>query len=526
MSTLTQPAAVTALPLAGHHPLALRTPWYQCERLRIDRFDPVAVKPTIQMYDTADLVQRMIADPRDSLVFGAEDEWTVTVSRPLSEQKAGTGRMRFASHSFVRMGTRKLFQPSHDRFYAVVVEVFCDHDGLPRPNPADEFTMAFAVRRQTTSTRLTERQVRRMARDVLRSRTVAHAPVPELSPAVLLPPGKQAWMTNRLGGQGWVDVDRDGRPLPDRPITAAERLDLEDALAEVLVPMWRIPTSSALCDAARTRSLWFGVVPTYSGDHGTAFDHAIPVRGTVGQPRYDDLATYEIVCRALRPAPEPCPPDIYWSAPSEPYRLAAFFDPEGTKNHKVSISMPDFRALAARAGQPSTGGVAITSPPASQLSFDPDNGSPSGGTVGGTVAQTCTFALELFAIVGFFVFSLFLPVVVLVFQLWWLLLLKVCLPPSAQAMNVLRDHFDTDGGTLATLATAKDGTKTAAARDTLDSLLGFRGTARIARPESRFEPANARTLIDALGPQEDDAKALVSESKPPDPLCSDPDGRR
>ena len=37
------------------------------------------------------------------------------------------------------MGIRKLFQPSHDRFYAVVVEVFCDHDGLPRPRPDDTF---------------------------------------------------------------------------------------------------------------------------------------------------------------------------------------------------------------------------------------------------------------------------------------------------------------------------------------------------------------------------------------------------
>ena len=40
------------------------------------------------------------------------------------------GRERFATHKLHTTKMRKLFQPTHDRYYAVVVEVFCDEPGL------------------------------------------------------------------------------------------------------------------------------------------------------------------------------------------------------------------------------------------------------------------------------------------------------------------------------------------------------------------------------------------------------------
>lgn len=265
------PRATAAAVAVKQHPLALRTPWYECERLKIDRFHRRAIAPYIQQYDTTDVVERLVADPRNSLTIPPD---------------------------------RRLFQPNHGRFHAVVVEVFCDHDGLPHPNPADEFTVEFSVRR------------RRSDRD------------------------EQSWMVDGLGGQGWVDVDSDGHPIPDRPMTPEEQLDLNDALTEVMVLMWRIPISSALCDAARTRSLWFGLVPTWSRDRGTPFDDSIPVGGTVGQHRYDVVSTYETVCRARRPGREQCPPDVYWSAPSDPYRLASLCD-EPTDDPTPETKPPD-----------------------------------------------------------------------------------------------------------------------------------------------------------------------------------------
>jgi hypothetical protein len=45
-------------------------------------------------------------------------------------------------------------------------------------------------------------------------------------------------------------------------------------------------------------------------------------------------------------------------------------------------------------------------------------------------SQICSFAIPLITIVAFFVFRLFLPIVVLIFGLWFLLKLKFCIPPS------------------------------------------------------------------------------------------------
>jgi hypothetical protein len=107
-------------------------------------------------------------------------------------------------------------------------------------------------------------------------------------------------------------------------------------------------------------------------------------------------------------------------------------DPDGTKNRSVTITFPDLRTLAARAGQKQgPGGVRVVTPPQSQMVFNPFNGVPKSGSgrigAGGGV---CTFAIELFFIVAFFLFLMFLPIVVLAFQLWWMLALRFCIPPS------------------------------------------------------------------------------------------------
>lgn len=183
------------------------------------------------------------------------------------------------------------------------------------------------------------------------------------------------------------------------------------------------PAESQDCSAAHTRSLWFGIVPTSSGDLDDA-----------GRPMLDDRSIFRIRCFARQQPPpghEQCPPRLWWSAPTAAYRLASFYDPQGTTNRRVSITMPDFRTLSARAGQPQgPGGVEIVRPPGSQLKFDPDNGTPGNASTTdfGLGTSRCTFALELLMIVAMFLFSLFLPVVVFLFQLWWLLLLRFCFP--------------------------------------------------------------------------------------------------
>jgi hypothetical protein len=70
----------------------------------------------------------------------------------------------------------------------------------------------------------------------------------------------------------------------------------------------------------------------------------------------------------------------------------------------------------------------MVTPDGSALSFDAEGTDVSDPSRGG--GQICTFPIPLITIVARFVFSLFLPIVVFVFQLFFLLRLKLCIPPS------------------------------------------------------------------------------------------------
>jgi hypothetical protein len=55
--------------------------------------------------------------------------------------------------------------------------------------------------------------------------------------------------------------------------------------------------------------------------------------------------------------------------------------------------------------------------------------------------------------VAFFVLQLFLPIVVFVFQLWWMLALRFCLPPDVDIDSGLIDDFEALGAGLEVDAT-------------------------------------------------------------------------
>ncbi len=518
--------------MSGEHGYALRAPWYvRARRYGPDLRDARSLRPEIQKYDSPGFVDRLLADPADSLTYDettdtapSDDVCSFLLPVPLSHR--GRGRARLATHKKVPTTLRKLYQPSHQRFYVVVVELFCDEPGLPRPGDTPGLDVKFVVRRRTTTVHGDDAQVQKLARDLVVSllkgkpdcvpdatgldldqandllwaddaeRERFEADHAELLEAVTAETCEQAWMVNRERGE-WRAV---GTPAEDK---------LKDAEQEL--PMWRLPDSSFACEAARTRSLWFGVVPTYSADKDVA-----------GVPKLDEHAIYEIRCFARVPLPpghEHCTPRISWSRPTRPFRLAAFFDPDGTKNHSVTIKGPDFRALEARAGQPAgPGGVRIESPPASQLQFDPDNGSPSNPSIGG--GEVCTFALELFMIVAMFVFSLFLPVVVFLFQLWWLLALRFCAPLPSESFTALEQYFD--GGGKPGKLPLRDPDPKKPDEEKLDAVLGARGSAaHIANdPDLRADPTMTADLVAASDPgQAAQGAASLSEESPPDPLC-------
>src|SRR5260370_806196 len=93
--------------------------------------------------------------------------------------------------------------------------------------------------------------------------------------------------------------------------------------------------------------------------------------------------------------------------------------------------MPDWPALEDQvAADPSIGRKA----PVKMISPKKSNLETSGKIPTLTPAQPgaaiCSFSIPLITIVASFVFKLFLPIVALVFQLWWMLALKFCIPPS------------------------------------------------------------------------------------------------
>jgi hypothetical protein len=145
------------------------------------------------------------------------------------------------------------------------------------------------------------------------------------------------------------------------------------------------------------------------------------------------------------------------------------------------------------------------------MSFEPDDGTPSKGSVGGSVPQVCTFALELFMIVAFFLFMLFKPIVVLLFQLWWMLALRFCLPPSLTALAALHSHFQ-GGGTMTNLSATDEAN--------LDDLLGGKGLTDKVAASSTFPADGGGDLVAAVDPTtREQPKPSEPEDPLTDPLC-------
>lgn len=529
---------------------ALRAPWYVRERAGIGLRDPAALRPALQMYDDTDFAHRIVADPRDSLAFTTDDLWNYPV--PVTPSASATGRKLLATWDFVTTDLRKLYQPNHNRYYAVVAEVFCDQPGLPRAGSHSDLEVGFVVRRQVTSLtgarQPTRRVVSKLVAELARRQklNLKTAPPPadvrdlwwadqawrrrfaedhrDLIDQVAVVTQKEGWFVAPDGSRGWKRV--------------AEAAPEE---VEQSYPMWLLPARQQDCAPARTRSTWFGLVPTFSAAH------SVPPRGTDPAPRpepkFDDHAVYEIHCFVRRkpdPGHEHCPPQTWWNeAPTEPYRLASPMDPQGTSKRLTSITLPDLRRLAARAGQPmGPGGVAITTPPQSQLVFNPFGDIPKSGAIGAG-GGICTFALELFFIIAFFLFLMFLPIVVFAFQLWWMLALRFCIPPSigfsitadflasaSVSLDVTGD-FEANADFSATGLTPREafdqifGTDSTVLPDKgvwLDAFAGAEDAG--GNPVFNTDPAMLAAAVTSTDP--DDAvqpEAPELDDVPPDPLC-------
>ena len=486
---------MTAVEVATTHEWRLVAPWWNWPlRNTTDPADPGAAddrravrgsRPVLQMYDSADLVNVFLAEPQRRLAFnGDTDEvWDVT--------PGGSGIMpqRSPTHR------RKLFLPAHHRNYLVVCSLHCNAAGFPYAGTGQVCQAGLVVRRRRTdlpggpqgevARALRRHAVARSKRAVVERRLAAMrtANGTALRPAVL----GSAVLESRLrslrsaeqeagdlvlrwaqaGGQvrrleGWIPTGADAAghrgPMPGcgggTARTALAGLgswqpveEMPESLTEAAYPLSPlVPDPTDPGHDAAGQAIYFGVVPTGSSDIDDA-----------GQARFDDHTSYEIRCfvrrhRAECPRSGPqCSCPITWSEPTETYQLAAHFDLEGTANRPVTIQLPDLAQLhadAVRLSPGGSGGVRFQSPPKSQLTFTTSDLTPKAApdAMNNSGFQICSFAIPLMTIVAFFVFQLFLPIVVLVFQLWFLLTLRFCIPPDVDLGGNFGAELDAIGG--------------------------------------------------------------------------------
>jgi hypothetical protein len=428
-----------------------------------------ATGPALQKYDTSDFVTDFLANPQRSLVIdGVDDRVQKLVPKPAP--RFG-GRLRaLADAELQPTTTLKLFLPTHKRFYLVVCELHCEQAGFPNAHREEVCEAGFVVRRRrfdpgSGSLGEARKLIQRVERAVgaveeLQEASGLFETIEELgetigaevalltSPAVTAPlsPVLQAPLTvvgepylqakaelaaareelRRWAGasgaagllEGWVThPDKTGRwqQVKERP----------GRIAEATFPLYPlVPTAEAERHVGANRALWFGTVPTASRDHD---GH--------GNARFDDQSVYEIRCWVRRhdpdapkdPVGQDCCGDLTWSLPTERYQLAAHFDLAGTANQPVTIQLPDIPRLKAQAASLPIGkgaSVKLVSPPGSSMK----GVSLTGGSLG--PAQICSMSIPLITIVAQFAISILMPIVVMIFQLYALLRLKFCIPPS------------------------------------------------------------------------------------------------
>jgi hypothetical protein len=453
-------------------PWTLTAPWWAWPKTGTAGRDPRATAPLLQKYDSSDPVSGFVKEPQKRLAFVAEDIVQHTVAHPAVAGK----KARLSDYKLVPdpNGTRKLYLPSHKRFYLVVCELHCDSPGLPAVTRDKVCEAGFVVRRRRLSVpeerkaeaaalvqqigalagqiaaldrggpgRLLKKRGRMTAGGVFGA-MAGPASAPPVSKVATVVDAKQAARRAELEGElaasraalvkwkaesgtvsvaeGWI-ADADAENVGAWAVVDDRPAAIEETVYR-LTPLVADPRTPAHDAAGKT--LWFGMVPAGS--------RQVEANGTA---RFDDATRYEVRCFVRRHAcdcpktgePNDCGGELVWSAATPVFQLAPHFDPVGTGNQPVTIQMPDIRTLAASVGARLP--VQMKFPAGSALNIQGDKeGKPKNPSTNGDFPQICFFSIPLITIIASFVLNLFLPVVVFLFGLWFLLGLKFCILPS------------------------------------------------------------------------------------------------
>ncbi|MDO6710287.1 hypothetical protein Q4567_06110 [Aliiglaciecola sp. 2_MG-2023] len=464
----------------SEHPWKLVGPWYRPSSLggyavtktALNRFSA----PIIQKYADANFANNLVNEPQHSLRFNSED-----FVQPFSgdPNQVITPIERAQSHTPL-----KLYLDTHSRFYVVVCELHCDVAGFPQVERNKVCEAGFVVRRrvpvitpelkgkvetllqqrsqlqndlnkvnmQVKTAQLQESQQSSDISGLLKTKSArlfsglqsgtaekltenlqdTNGQLDQLSQSGDIKIELQGWKSSDLKGVGnWL-------PIEETP----------EQITEQVIPMYPLiadPTNPN--HSANGKTLWFGVIPTSLADVDSN-----------NNPRFDDADLYEIRCFVRRHHSQfpiqknhaDCCGDVIWSEATEGYQIAAHFDLDGTSHRPVNIKLPDLPAIRNQVNNAPAGRGAsarIIAPAESSLNFATDSmDMPQGGeplTRAGQ--QICFFSIFLFFIVAMFLFRLFLPILLFIFNLWFLLKLKFCIPPSFQFDAGLVGSLNFDG---------------------------------------------------------------------------------
>jgi hypothetical protein len=457
----------------------LTAPWWRWPKLGTPDRDVRSLPPALQKYDTSDPVSLFVKEPQKALAYTDDDIVQKLVAG------SGSGKLSsFTSATLVPTGTRKVFLPLHKRFYLVVVELHCDAPGFPNVarGKVCEAGMVVRRRRLTVGAQHAPQAAHLLA--TIREKTARIATIDRgLQKRVL-----KKRHAGRLGGpvgimtapakvaKSKVEIALNAAALEERAkldtelVQARQQLlawkatsgvtvlsegwipsefdnvgswqvvdDEPQGIEEVVYPLYPLAADPRVADHdGAGKTIYFGMLPTGSRE--------VEVTGTA---RFDDEFRYEVRCFVRRHRPEcpltgepnDCGGTVFWSPPTEAFQLAGHFDPIGTGNHPITIQMPDIPALAA---SPPRLPVQMKFPAGSALNFKVDDGEAKDPTTN-AFQQICFFSIPLITIIATFVLNLFLPIVVFLFQLWFLLALKFCIPPSLSVGGGVAVDLDVQG---------------------------------------------------------------------------------
>ncbi len=472
--------------MTEHRPWKLVAPWYRWGRQEARQgVPPRQTRPVFQKFDDADFVKGFTKDPQRSLVFKEDIDRVFDVeltdapsltsapfggrfTRLYAPKLDGDGDRLAQDAALVPTGIRKLYLETHKRYYLIVCELHCDAPGFPSATADQVCQAGFVVRRWSfnvpseskpavvealrgihkiqaelshldgtapvggLAAKRRARLIEKMQADgTLESKIIelgvdlrkARAELRTMTAGAGIEPKYEGWKPSQFENIGsWEPVEQTPRTIEESTFP--------------LYPLFADPNLPE--HSAMGKAIYFGVVPTSGFDTDAR-----------GESRFDDETLYEIrtfvrrhkpECPRLDEAPD-CEGEVVWSEPTESYRLAGPSDLTGTSQRPVTIRMPNLAELAAQAAafpRRNFSPVKVVQP--QSLNFSVEDGKAGDAGIGGK--QICFFSIPLITIVAWFLLKLFLPIVVFLFGLYFLLKFRFCIPPSVAIDGGLKTQLD------------------------------------------------------------------------------------